>query len=67
MVRALLSPSRTNFVETVLGTAATIGVGAWTGTILCSPTILGKSSGWTKRFVRRAKDGKKKQKAILFF
>lgn len=61
MVRALLSPSRVNFIETVLFTAATIGLGGWTGSLLCSPTILGKSS-WSFR-----KHGEKKQSTMLYF
>lgn len=61
MVRALLSPSRVNFIETVLFSAATIGLGGWTGSLLCSPTILGKSS-WSFR-----KDGQKKRSTMLYF
>ncbi len=60
MVRSLLSPSNSNFIETVLFSAATIGLGGWTGSLLCSPTILGKSS-WS---FRRHKD--KKQSTMLY-
>mmetsp|Transcript_14881 Transcript_14881/g.26910 ORF Transcript_14881/g.26910 Transcript_14881/m.26910 type:complete len:122 (-) Transcript_14881:62-427(-) len=42
MAATLLGPNKSNFVEGVLTAAATIGVGGWTGTSLCSPTILGK-------------------------
>jgi len=61
MVKALLSPSRVNFVETVLFTAATIGLGGGFGSLLCSPTILGKSS-WSFR-----KGDSKKKPTMLFF
>ncbi|KAG7365902.1 putative threonine/serine exporter [Nitzschia inconspicua] len=61
MVRALLSPSRVNFIETVLFSAATIGLGGWTGSLLCSPTILGKSS-WSFR-----RDSEKKKSTMLYF
>jgi len=65
MVKVLLSPSRVGVLESVLFNAATIGLGGWTGTILCSPTILGKSSGlhgWSS-----SGREKKKQKAMLYF
>lgn len=65
MVRALLSPDRVGFVENVLFNAGSIGLGGWTGTILCSPTILGKSSGLHGWALNRR--GKKKQQAMLFF
>ena len=58
MVRALLSDNRVNFLESVLVTASTIGLGAWAGTLLCSPTILGQTSGWTK--------GEKSQTMLYF-
>jgi uncharacterized membrane protein YjjP (DUF1212 family) len=45
MVRALMATSKAGFIENVLVTAVVIGLGGWTGTILCSPTILGKTSG----------------------
>jgi uncharacterized membrane protein YjjP (DUF1212 family) len=61
MVRALLSPSRANFIESVLFAASAIGLGGWTGSLLCSPTILGKSS-WSFR-----KRGEKKQATMLYF
>ena len=63
MVQALLSPSRVNFIESVLFSAATIGLGGWTGSILCSPTMLGKSS-WS---FSRQRDTRNKQQTMLYF
>jgi uncharacterized membrane protein YjjP (DUF1212 family) len=63
MVRSILAPSRVNFIESVLLAATTIGLGGWAGTILCSPTILGKSS-WS---FGRERDTSKKQQALLYF
>ena len=63
MVRALLSPNRVNFIESVLFAAATIGLGGWTGTILCAPTILGKSS-WG---FSRQRETKQKKQTMLYF
>jgi len=63
MVRALLSPSRVNFIESVLFAAVSIGLGGWTGTILCSPTILGKSS-W---LFRSQDNANKRQQTMLYF
>lgn len=45
MVQTLMEATKSGFVENVLTTAVVIGLGGWTGTILCSPTILGKTSG----------------------
>jgi len=64
MVRGMLSATTSSFLESVVTEAAAIGLGAWTGTILCSPTILGKSSGmhgWS------GSKGSKKPKALLYF
>ena len=65
MVRALLAPSRVGFIESVLSAGATIGLGGWAGTLLCSPTILGKTSGlhgWA--FNRKDKP---ERESLLFF
>ena len=63
MVRGMLASTTSGFLESVVSESAAIGLGAWTGTMLCSPLILGKSSGlhgWS--FGR-----KKKPQALLFF
>jgi uncharacterized membrane protein YjjB (DUF3815 family) len=68
MVRILLSPNRVGFLENVLLIAATIGLGGWAGTILSSPTIMGKSSGlhgWS--FIGRREKKKQSQQAMLHF
>jgi uncharacterized membrane protein YjjP (DUF1212 family) len=67
MVRVLLEPRKAGFIESVLFCAATIGLGGWTGTILCSPTILGKSSGFHDHPGRGGGRGDAKQKAMLYF
>lgn len=72
MVRGLLAQSRVGFLETVLFNAATIGLGGWTGTILCSPTILGKTSGLHGRWARGGKAAaenakRKQQEPLLHF
>ena len=61
MVRGMLTATTTSFLESVVTEAVAIGLGAWTGTILCSPTILGKSSGLHDSF------GRMKRKALLYF
>lgn len=45
MVRGMLAATTSSFLETVVTESVAIGLGGWTGTILCSPTVLGKSSG----------------------
>ena len=66
MVKALLAPSNVGFIERVLTAAATIGIGGWTGTLLCSPTIMGKTSGlhgWS--FMK--KTGESRRENLLYF
>jgi uncharacterized membrane protein YjjB (DUF3815 family) len=69
MIRILLSPNRVGFIENVLLIAATIGLGGWAGTVLSSPTIMGKSStglqGWS--FLGRRERKKQSQQAMLYF
>ena len=67
MVQALLNTSRVGFIENVLTAAATIGIGGWAGTLLCSPTILGKTSGlhgWSRG--RKEKD-RPERHSLLYF
>jgi uncharacterized membrane protein YjjB (DUF3815 family) len=65
MVRGMFAATASSFLEKVVIESATIGLGAWTGTILCSPTILGKSSGLHGFSGRHSE--KKRQKAMLYF
>jgi uncharacterized membrane protein YjjP (DUF1212 family) len=62
MVTKMFTSGATGFVEQVVAESVSIGLGAWTGTILCSPTILGKSSGLHGRDVSQTKPG-----ALFFF
>ncbi|CAB9501987.1 pheromone-regulated membrane protein [Seminavis robusta] len=66
MMGALLSPNKAGFLESVLIKAIMIGLGGWTGTILCSPTILGKSSGLHGRAFGTVQP-QKKHEALLHF
>ena len=62
------------FTSDILGTIITraiiIGLGAWTGTLLCSPTVLGTNREWVWRFSRStgraANFGVPAQDAIFF-
>lgn len=67
MAATLLGPNKSNFVEGVLTAAATIGVGGWTGTLLCSPTILGKTSGLHGWSFNSKKDSKERQRQNLLY
>ena len=44
LVNALFSDLTFNFIGPVIVNAAIIGTGAWTGTIVCSPTIVGTTA-----------------------
>lgn len=68
MAATLLGPNKSNFVEGVLTAAATIGVGGWTGTLLCSPTILGKTSdlhGWSFNSKKDSRESRRQN--LLYF
>uniref|UniRef100_A0A7S4MVF3 Threonine/serine exporter-like N-terminal domain-containing protein n=1 Tax=Odontella aurita TaxID=265563 RepID=A0A7S4MVF3_9STRA len=45
LIRELFSGKGVHFIEGLILNAVTIGIGAWTGTILCSPTLLGTTRG----------------------
>lgn len=49
LVNSFFESMNLEFLGTVFFSAAIIGTGAWTGTILCSPTILGTTAGLIKR------------------
>ena len=44
------------FLESIIFRSIIIGIGAWTGTLLCSPTILGSTRGLLNRFAHGSKD-----------
>ena len=54
-VRLLITDSGSNFLERVLVTAAKIGLGGWTGTLLGRPIILGETAGWNLHEGKRSK------------
>jgi len=70
MATTLLAPSKVGFIERVLSVAATIGVGGWAGTLLCSPTILGKTSGlhgWSSNRYKKEQRFKSQRENLLYF
>lgn len=48
MVSEVYGSSIENFISTVILRSVIIGIGAWTGTILCSPTLLGTNRGFVQ-------------------
>ena len=42
-----------NLLMSIVFMAVTIGLGGWTGTMLCSPTILGTNNGLLKNFMNK--------------
>ena len=42
-----------NLLMAIVFMAVTIGLGGWTGTMLCSPTILGTNNGLLKNFMNK--------------
>eukprot|EP00979_Chaetoceros_neogracilis_P003254 scaffold576_cov146-Chaetoceros_neogracile.AAC.6 len=44
--------------------AVTIGLGGWTGTMLCSPTILGTNNGLLSQFMKRRNGAKRDRSKI---
>lgn len=67
MARALLAPNRAGFVENLLTVSAAIGLGSWCGTILCHPTILGKSSGLHGWSFSRNGGEKSRREGLVYF
>ena len=83
LVKGLFAAAEKNVIDAALlsnivVTAVTIGLGGWTGTILCSPTILGTNRGIlknvaAKRSIRRRpldgaeRDSRVRPSAMLFF
>lgn len=67
MAKTLLAPNKVGFIESVLSAAATIGVGGWTGTLLCSPTIMGKTSGLHGRSFDNKKSDRARRENLLYF
>ena len=45
LVNALYSSETDGFFSNIIIRAVIIGIGAWTGTMLCSPTLLGTTRG----------------------
>mmetsp|Transcript_36110 Transcript_36110/g.44183 ORF Transcript_36110/g.44183 Transcript_36110/m.44183 type:complete len:128 (+) Transcript_36110:3-386(+) len=45
LIKSLFGAQNTGWIETMAMNCVVIGLGAWTGTLLCSPTILGTTSG----------------------
>ena len=62
LVKSLFAPNFTlDFLAEVFFKASVIGVGAWTGSILCSPTLLGTNVGMLKlnmKYLRRFRRAK---------
>lgn len=48
MVSTVYGNTVGNFISTVILRSIIIGIGAWTGTILCSPTLLGTNRGFVQ-------------------
>ena len=44
------------FLETIIFRSIIIGIGAWTGTLLCSPTVLGSTRGLLNKFAHGSKE-----------
>ena len=73
LVNALYSSETDGFFSNIILRAVIIGIGAWTGTMLCSPTVLGTTRGLLTQ--KRSLHGEKgerlrdklKPNAMLFF
>jgi uncharacterized membrane protein YjjP (DUF1212 family) len=73
LVRGLYSNASTGFLESTVRRCIVIGVGAWAGTLLCSPKLLGTTCELLARSMRSRdeKDSQtkriKKNNSMLFF
>ena len=64
-----MAADKAGFIESLLLKAVTIGLGGWTGTIACSPIILGKASGLHGRLFKgdNERQEPKSQDSIIYF
>lgn len=73
LVRGLYSNATTGFLESTVRRCIVIGVGAWAGTLLCSPKLLGTTCELLARSMRSREDKEcqtkriKKNSSMLFF
>jgi uncharacterized membrane protein YjjP (DUF1212 family) len=74
LVSSLYSTDLTNdFFAAITVRSVVIGIGAWTGSILCSPTVLGTTRGLSTQQTTRLRDSERSRKrssqpaTMLFF
>lgn len=69
LVRHAFSSSHENFFGSIVLSSIILGLGAWTGTLLCSPTFIGTNLGLLEQIIRRRERAEQKGRSggILFF
>ena len=68
MMGTLMTADKGGFIESLLLKAVTIGLGGWTGTLMCTPIILGKASGLHGRIFKGGrKQESKPQDSMIYF
>jgi uncharacterized membrane protein YjjP (DUF1212 family) len=66
-VKQLFGGQDSGFIEKIAMNCVVIGLGAWTGTLLCSPTLLGTSTGILQQAGGKRPRHERGRGALLYF